>query len=192
MNKRKIVMAMALLLIVLVGCGKQNDIDETIQTTAEHVAESSIETTAMQESVPGIEDSEFDDIEPAVEQAKTEAAELVETKPSEIKPAETKPAETKPAETKPTETKPAETKPAETKPSETTPPTKPAQPEVKPQTEYERFQNMSAAEQQSHMESFDSMDDFFNWYNDAKTEHEAANPPIDVGNGSIDMGELME
>jgi hypothetical protein len=50
---------------------------------------------------------------------------------------------------------------------------------------------MSPAEQQAYVESFDSIDQFFDWYNTAKAEYEAANPPIDVGDGVIDMEDII-
>ena len=55
---------------------------------------------------------------------------------------------------------------------------------------YEEFWAMSGKEQQAYYESFDSVDDFFAWYNAAKAEHEAAHPGIDAGDGEIDLGEL--
>lgn len=49
---------------------------------------------------------------------------------------------------------------------------------------------MSAQEQNDYMNSFDSIDAFFAWYNQAKAEYEASNPPIDVDGGSFDLGDL--
>jgi len=56
----------------------------------------------------------------------------------------------------------------------------------------EEFQNMSAADQQAFMGTFENLDLFFAWYNQAKAEYEAANPPIDVGDGSVDIGDLID
>jgi hypothetical protein len=50
---------------------------------------------------------------------------------------------------------------------------------------------MSPSEQQEHMNSFDSVEDFFDWYDQAKTEHDAANPPIEVGDGSVNLDEVL-
>ena len=55
---------------------------------------------------------------------------------------------------------------------------------------YEEYWAMSGKEQQAYYESFDSVEDFFAWYNTAKAEYEAANPGIDAGDGEIDLGEL--
>lgn len=114
------------------------------------------------ESVPALEDSEFDD----------------ETEPTET--------ETQTEATEDTEP----TEPVE--PETTAPATKPTQPPAKEQMGYEEFQNMSAAEQQAFMGTFENLDLFFAWYNQAKAEYEAANPPIDVGDGSVDIGDLID
>ena len=177
--KKSVLYIVFALLLILVACGKQSDDAAGTTAPVESAALEAVETTEEEVNIPGLEDSEFDDETEATEAGETtEATEATEeTKADE----ETEPEET----TKPTEaTKPTE----ETKPQETTPPT---QPSAKPQTEYERFQNMSAEEQQAHMESFGSIEAFFDWYNNAKAEYEAANPPIDVGDGSVDMGDLL-
>lgn len=91
------------------------------------------------------------------------------------------------------------TKPANqeaTKPS-TEPTEAPSQPSTDPTEEdkpmdYLTFQAMSGAEQRAFQESFESLDAFFEWYNDAKEAYEKANPPIEVGgNGVIDMEDLV-
>ena len=176
MNKKYVICIFLVLIFCFAGCGKQEAAVPSTAETTQQVTETTQPTVATTEgTIPGLEDSEFDDeTEPTAEQTQpqTEATEPAETtKPTEA----SKPSES----TKPTE---------ESGPSESTPPATEA---PKPQTEYEAFQNMSAADQQAYMESFGSMDAFFDWYNKAKEEYEAANPPIDVGNGSVDMGDLM-
>lgn len=57
-------------------------------------------------------------------------------------------------------------------------------------TEYEKYHAMSPSEQQAFMESFESIDAFFVWYENAKAAHDAAKPPIDVGDGSIDLDNI--
>ena len=75
------------------------------------------------------------------------------------------------------EQKPAETKPAETKPSTNL-------------SAFEQYENMSAAQQREFMESFDSVEAFFDWYNKAKDEHNAQNPDVEIGNGVVDLDKL--
>lgn len=126
---------------------------------------STTEASAPATSGSPLEDSDFDD----------------ETVPTETED------QTEPT-TKPTN--PAD--PTDTVEPETTAPTvAPTQPTAQDQMDYEKFHNMSARKQQAFMESFDSLDQFFAWYNQAKAAYEAANPPIDVGDGNIDMGDLI-
>ena len=61
--------------------------------------------------------------------------------------------------------------------------------EEKPLT-YEEYWAMSGEEQLEYKESFDSVKDFYAWYNAAKAEYESAHPGIDAGDGEIDLGEL--
>lgn len=83
-----------------------------------------------------------------------------------------------------TPTQPTGGTPDPSQPTET-----PTQNEESALSEYERFINMTPAEQQAYMESFESIEAFFEWYNQAKAEYEAANPPIEVGDGNIDLGD---
>ena len=66
------------------------------------------------------------------------------------------------------------------------------EPEVIDPTEYERFMNMTPAEQRAFMEDFDDIEAFFDWYNAAKFAYEQANPAIDVGEGDINIGEIIK
>lgn len=85
----------------------------------------------------------------------------------------------------------------EEEPDETTPPAtdKEEEPDVttppttdETVTSYEWYHAMSGAEQKAFIESFDSIEDFFAWYNRAKAEYEAQNPDIEVGDGNVDLG----
>lgn len=54
---------------------------------------------------------------------------------------------------------------------------------------YEEYSALSAEEQHKYYDSFDSADDFFEWYNAAREEYEKAHPAIEVSNGDIiDLG----
>lgn len=57
--------------------------------------------------------------------------------------------------------------------------------------DYEEFTAMSPTQQRVYMESFESLDAFFEWYNGAKEVYEQAHPPIDVGDGVIDMEDII-
>lgn len=51
---------------------------------------------------------------------------------------------------------------------------------------YEEYNALSAEEQQEYFNSFDNIDDFFAWYNQAKKEYEDAQDRIEI-NGSSDI-----
>lgn len=56
---------------------------------------------------------------------------------------------------------------------------------------YEDYNAMSAASQRAYMESFEDVEDFFEWYYDAKDAYDAEHPAIDVGDGVIDLEDLL-
>lgn len=58
-------------------------------------------------------------------------------------------------------------------------------------TEFERYNAMTGEEQMAFMNSFDSIEAFFDWYNAAKAEYDALHPNIDIGDGVIDAGDLV-
>lgn len=139
-------------------------VDTTADTAASHETEES--------RIPGIEYDMFDEDEEDAEDT------VVEEWSEEPTGSEEDTKETT-SGTTPTESeqKPTETKPAETKPSTNL-------------SAYEQYENMSAAQQREFMESFDSVDAFFDWYNKAKDEHDAQHPDIEIGNGAVDLDKL--
>ena len=55
---------------------------------------------------------------------------------------------------------------------------------------YEEYNALSAEEQEAYFNSFDTVDDFFVWYNKAKQEYEANQDYIEVGgDGNINIGD---
>ena len=56
---------------------------------------------------------------------------------------------------------------------------------------YEEYMALDGKEQEEYMKSFSSIDAFFDWYNDAKDTYEKENPSIEVGDGPIDMNEII-
>ena len=100
--------------------------------------------------------------------------------PSEtIQPSQTEPAVTEPVATEPQQPQPTE--PAETEPAQI--------PEG--ELDYETFVALDPAVQRAYMESFESMDAFFEWYNAAKETYEQEHPALDVGDGVIDVEDLL-
>ena len=55
---------------------------------------------------------------------------------------------------------------------------------------YEEFWAMDGDAQLAYKESFESVEEFYEWYNVAKAEYDAAHPGVDAGDGDIDLGEL--
>ena len=55
---------------------------------------------------------------------------------------------------------------------------------------YEQYNALSAEEQEEYFNSFDTVEEFFAWYNQAKQEYENNQDYIDVGgNNDINVGE---
>lgn len=202
MKKKVTIAALAALLVavllaaVILG-GHSESAAEPEQTAMETVA-----TTEV--NIPGLEDSIFDDEPEQTEETTPETQETtVNTEPTETTKATepTKPTEhpkdpnpidpSKPTNPKPT--RPTEpTKPTEpSKPSEPTDSTEPSGGETVVKN-YAWFQNLSPSEQQAWMDSFATIDAFFEWYNAAKAEYEKANPSIEFNGESIDMGAIIE
>lgn len=54
---------------------------------------------------------------------------------------------------------------------------------------YQRYRNMSGAEQQAFIQEFDSIPAFVDWLNAAKDAYETLNPDIEIGeDGNVDLG----
>ena len=60
------------------------------------------------------------------------------------------------------------------------------------QCTYEEFAAMTPLQQQSVMESYESIEAFFAWYDEAKKAYEEAHPPIEVGNGNINLNDYLK
>lgn len=82
----------------------------------------------------------------------------------------------------------AETGPAEPKPTESG--------TTEPEggisyVSYEEYNNMTPAEQLAYYNQFPSMEAFVQWYNEAKAEYDREHGAIDVGDGDIDLGDII-
>lgn len=207
MNKNKLALLLVFLIIALVGCGKKNE-EEQIGSVPSETEATVYET--VDETIPGLEDSIFD--------TEAQTTEPTETEPEVTEPEKKEesgvkqPADQGTTTTSPTK-KPGTTATTPTTPTTSTTPTTPPvknEPATEPATQpdaseekkeenatpvvpsdYEKFHDMSAAEQQAYVESFKDMDAFFDWYNQAKADYEAANPSIEVGDGKVDMGDII-
>lgn len=57
---------------------------------------------------------------------------------------------------------------------------------------YEMYHSMSADKQREYLESFESIEKFFDWYNKAKEEYEKQNPDIEIGKDPIDLDNIIK
>lgn len=55
---------------------------------------------------------------------------------------------------------------------------------------YEEYNNMTPAEQVAYYNQFPSMEAFVQWYNEAKAKYDEEHGAIDVGDGNIDLGDI--
>ena len=53
---------------------------------------------------------------------------------------------------------------------------------------YEEYLGFTAEEQMAYFESFENPQDFFDWFNKAKSEYDAAHKGEDMGDGNINLG----
>ena len=84
-----------------------------------------------------------------------------------------------------------EVEPPETEPEETTAPdTVPDEFDASQYT-YEDYINMTPDEQTEFIKNFTSLGKFIEWYNEAKAEHDNNNGNIDIGDDTIDLGDIF-
>lgn len=165
MNKRLIALLLAVLLILPAGCkSKKNQNATEPAATVEPTEVMPTETLH-----PALADNPFED----------ENGNSIEEEAAAATDGATEPEETE----EPTE-------PA-TEPSESaTDPSEPEATEDDGEMTYEKYMSLSAAEQYAFMNSFESIDAFFEWFNAAKAAYEASRNEIEIGDGSFDLGEL--
>ena len=57
---------------------------------------------------------------------------------------------------------------------------------------YEDYNNMTPAQQVEFFNTFESMEAFVKWYNEAKAAYDAEHGAIEIGgNGSVDLGDIV-
>lgn len=191
MSKKMTAILLAIAVLVLAGCGRKAEPTqpETIPAMTE-VA--SAETTEEEVVIYGIEDSIFDDMpeetaasaDSGKQQAGSSAGSSNGSNDGLKEPDGPDAAPGKDDKPTQSETDKTESEEEETEPTEETIPQE--------LSDYEKFHALSPAEQQEFVESFASIDAFFEWYNAAQEEYERNNPSIDVGSGPIDLSKLPE
>jgi len=208
-------LAVLALLVLLAVSLYSRETDDPVDTTQTSQTTNTVNNTMQIVPSQGVVDNPFEDINPGgtVDNSATIAPATKpngpDTKPSEpINIPSTGSAESILPSSKPTEstspsvsaTRPSvpSTKPSETvspsvpstQPEPTTRPSEPAQ-ESNPTMDYETYINLSAKEQKAYRETFESLAAFFEWYNAGKKEYEEQKPNVDIGNGTIDLEDIM-
>ena len=178
-NKNQIARIVAVLLVmtlaitVMTACiGNQEP------TEPEHLYVPTEPTT-----LPGIVDNDFQDSD---FEDSSQITEPPATDPT------TEPEENESSSTQPEATEQPAAKPETTQPEHTEPPAVDSQPTEPEQqiTEYEWYEALSPDEQVAYYETFESMEAFVKWYNSAKAEYDRLHPPIEGGDGEIDLGDI--
>ena len=164
MTKRLIALLLAAMMILCAGCkGKQAN-DAALAETQPGATEAPVPTETLH---PALADNPFDDADYTEPAAETEEV--------------TEPAEETEAATE------AATEPAK----ETEAPTEPEATEDDGEMTYEKFMAMNATEQQAFINSFPTIEAFFEWFNAAKEAYEASRNEVEIGDGSFDIGDLI-
>lgn len=173
MNKRFYVLALSLaVLIMLASCAvkdpEQTDnlIEDTSSATEPTEAPEPTKNNGVIIGAPSVSDEESNEYETQPE-----------TQPESQPESETEASE--PAEDLPTATE-GENHDNPESPTEATGVT----------TSYQEYMNMSADQQEAFISSFESMDAFMVWFNNAKAEYDSTDGAIDVGSGSVDLGDI--
>lgn len=173
-TQRIITIILVVLVAMMAGC-KKNDSTEASKASEKEVTSLATETTVMEiyDMGPGTAVDIFDSPEFTENTEVTEAdTEQLETTESTLEIEHGVKDENVSENPKVSESQPERTE--------------------KELTEYERYLNMSGDEQMELIQSFESVETFFNWLNNAKAEYEAANPGVKIGDGTIDLGEIIE
>lgn len=203
MNRRMIALALVCVMVLCAGC-RRDDPDPT-QTTADQTA-ATTEATEPLTTVPGTAqnvfgsdafDEEPDETEttPGGEQNGEEddtpgGSSDGEKTTQPTQPENTDPEPTDSAPTDPKPTDPVTTEPQPTDPENTDPETNDPSSDANEVT-YEEYNNMSPEEQMAYYSQFPSMEAFVEWYNRAKAAYDEEHGAIDVGDGNIDLGDLI-
>ncbi len=202
MNKKRMIMiVVSMLMIFCVGCDTKNVVVET-QANKIKIEE------AVDESIPGIEsnafqDDDYDDDESNQEndeektnqsQNETKAPALNNNSGGNTGNTADRNTEkdTENATDNDTENN-TEDVTNETK-EETPESDKESTPEREPDvtTSYEMYVAMSPEEQEAFFATFDGMEAFVAWYNMAKSEYEASNPNVEIGDGAVNLGDTTK
>ena len=211
MRKKIFVLLFALVVVSLVGCGKENteattDKDKTIETDAEVeealdvvagvVEAEDLDWESAEEnnfSEEDIENSVVTEVGVTEKQEKAEATvekdNVVDVQEPEKENSEKAPAAEK--ENITTDTSTNTTTNTDTTEDAAKQESSEKENSDKAEVSYEEFMELSAAEQQKYMETFADIESFFAWYNQAKVEYEKEHPPIILDGDKINAEDFL-
>lgn len=193
MMKKWMICLLALAVLMLAGCQKKTQDPVSAEGPSES-PEATVTTEEIQIQEGPVVDSIFNDDDWDQNEEESESADDDQdsTKPTENK--NEKPTEaTRPGNSTGSDGVADEPEDSDRPNNPTNPPKQDTDPTEKPSVDvpdpedvdYRMFMDMTPAEQQAFMESFESIEAFFEWFEEAKAKYEAENPPIDVGDGNV-------
>lgn len=168
----KLVSIILVIVMLLSLCACKNKQEEAKNTTEEVKTEvtAPAETTVATEPTETLADIDRDDVVRETEPAVNKGTIITGEDKNQEETADEEDA----AQDEDNATTPVETVPAEE-----------VGISIEEKTEYEKLLEMSGEEQQAFMESFESLEAFFAWLEEAKAEYEAKNPGIEIGTDGI-------
>lgn len=168
MNKRKAYTMLVVLMMILSSCGRKDIKEKEPPVENNAVTENNIaETEYIVPAVPGIDRNDF-------------SAEEFGTAQKETIPEDTKVENPESMEEIPTTSETLDIREDSQK----------IDVENKSETEYQRYMEMSGIEQKVFIESFDSMEAFFEWLDDARAYDESVNGSIVIEGDTIDLSKV--
>lgn len=186
MYKKLMALLLAAMMLLAAGCKK----DTAPQETTEPSRPLETETTPVvipEETISGVEildeplNSPFDGMEDTEPETTENSSPSDNTISNNASSNTEKPAQSgNETVTEPTPTEPVQSEPGATVPEDGI-----------NQVSYETYSNMTPAEQMAFYNQFTSMEAFVQWYNEAKAEYDREHGAIDVGDGDIDLGDII-
>ena len=173
MNRKTFVFALSLVAIIMMASCAVKEPEQTDQLIAD--------TSSVTEPTEAPEPTKNNGVISGAPSVSDEESNEYETQP------ETQPESQPESETEASE--PAEDLPQATEGENQDAPESPTE-ATGVTTSYQEYMNMSADQQEAFISTFESMDAFMVWFNNAKAEYDSTDGAIDVGSGSVDLGTI--
>lgn len=180
--KKLLILCLALAVLLLAGCkGKPGEetmpgVEDNIFDQAGDVGIDSPQDTQADQEQDTTQSQLPDVSKPTIPDGPNQSGKFEDPTPPEEIDTPTKPQA--PEQTQPTT------------PEDTEPPKEDTPPVDHTKLDYLQFHALNAKQQQAVMESFESIEDFFLWYDALKETYEKENPSIEV-DGTIDLDKVL-